>query len=123
MINSIQCIRIGVYKKNLEKKKNYILKIKSLHEIIKLLEVLSGNQSKFEIVNELILKARKIIDEFPSQIKNKIKILLRLEDEIEKFNNKSCENMIDELQKNITESLLHASIEILPASKINLVKI
>lgn len=121
MMNGLKCVKTGYVKKDLEKKKDLIIKIKSIHEIIKLLEVLSGNQSKYELVNELIVKARNIIETFPSQIKNRVKICRKLEEELDKYNSKSCENMIEEFQKNITDCLSD-SIEILSFPNISLVK-
>lgn len=120
MINSIQCVKTGMIKKDLETKKNLVFKIKSVYEITKLLEVLSGNQSKYELVNELISNARKILDEFPIQLKSSVKLCKKLEEELDKFNSKSCENMVEELQKTITD-FLSGSIEILPFANINLV--
>lgn len=120
MLNGLKCVKIGAIKNELEMKKELIMKLNSIKEILKLLEVLSGNQSKYELVNELIMKARKIIDDFPSKIKNKIKILKKLEDELDKYTSKSCQNMIEEFHKNLTD-ILSGSIEINPFPKISLV--
>jgi len=120
MINGLKCVRIGVVKKELEMKKELMIKLSSIKEILKLLEVLSGNQSKYELVNELIMKARIIIDDFPSKFKSKIKILKKLEEELDKYTSKSCENMIEEFHKNLTE-MLSESIEINLFPKISLV--
>lgn len=122
MVNGISCFKFCMQKKDLEIKKILIIKIKSIHEIIKLLEVLSAAQSKYELVNELIIKARKMLEELPSHLKSKVKICTMLEERLDRFNNKSCENMVEELQKNITD-VLSESIEILPFPKITLVNL
>jgi len=120
MINSLKCVKNGIIKKDLENKNNLLIKIKSIQDIIKLLEVLSGNQGKYELVNELIIKAKDMLEEFPLNLKYRIKICKKLEEELDKFNSKSCENMVEEFQKNITY-ILSESIEILPFPKISLV--
>jgi len=120
MINGLKCVKIGILKRELETKKELIKKLYSIKEIIKLLEVLSGNQSKYELVMELITKARTIITEFPLNIKNKIKILKKLEDKLDKYTSKSCENMIQEFYKNLSE-MLTESIKINPLPRIELV--
>ncbi len=117
MINSVKCVKAGMLKKDLENKNNFIIKVKAIQDIIKLLLVLSGNQSKYELVNELIIKAREILQKFPTQIKCRIKICEKLEEELDRFNRKSCENMVEELQKNIID-VLSDSIEILPFLKV-----
>lgn len=117
MLNSLNCIRIGNNKKSFEKTLNYLGIIKSIKEIIELLKVLSNNQSKFELVNELILKAKVIIGSVPVNFLEKVIIFKKFELELKIFSNKSSENMIEEFQKIITD-YLSASFEILPFVKI-----
>ena len=122
MLNSLNCIRIGNNKKSLEKTLNYVEAIKSIKEIIELLKVLSNNQSKFELVNDLILKAKTLIGSVPVNFLEKVIIFKKFELELKKFSNKSSENMIEEFQKIITD-YLSGSFEILPYVKIGNVSV
>ena len=106
MVNGLKSMKKGLQKKNLNNALNYLKNLKLLIEIVDSLKVLSSNQGKFEISNEFILKGKNILNSFPENLKEKILILKIYEEELNKFSNKSSENMIEEFQKIISDFLL-----------------
>lgn len=81
--------------------------IKSLGEIFELLKVLcSNNQTKFQVANDLIIKAKAIITKLNSmkQSKSEKNILKMFEDELNKCTNKMIVALFLELNRSLMES-------------------
>ena len=120
MINGLKSMKIGIQKKGLSTTKDYLRNIKSIKEILDLLKILSSNQGKYDLVNELLVKGKNLMNLFPKKLKEKVFILKNFEEELNKYTNKSSENMQEQFQKLIMNYLIE-TFEVLPLKSLSVI--
>jgi hypothetical protein len=121
LTNSSLTIKKEIKKRNFLKAYTIVNHFNSLKEILNLLKVLSANQAKFKVSQELISKAGDIINEIKKICKsnnqfqntmgqknkneNFLKLIKIFEEEFAKFSQRSTDNIIQEFSNLIKEQL------------------
>jgi hypothetical protein len=106
LINGLKCVQLGNKKNKLNNSIEYLKNLNKLKEIIDVIKVLSNNSEKFELVNELILKGKNILNSFPKNVQKNLRLFNAFEEEFNKFTGKSSENMIEEFKKLISNFII-----------------
>ena len=106
LINGLKCVEIGNKKNKLKSSIEYLKNLNKLKEIIDVVKVLSKNSEKFELVNELILKGKNILNSFPENVRKNLMLIKKFEDEFNKLTGKSSENMIEEFKKLLSNYII-----------------
>jgi hypothetical protein len=113
LINSGLNIQKGIKKGNLNNMLNIFKNVKSIKEILDLLKILSGNPSKYQVVNDLISKGRELMDKINSysysnlnvaNAKHVFKLMKHFEEEMIKCSSKSTEKVVQEFSNVLNEA-------------------